>query len=144
MSIEFWIFMLAVMVSIGLLFTMVWHLICVDELKSDYRNPMDFCKTLNRLVIPEYGIHLTITLILLVYGLWISAAINIPLIIYHIWRYMRRPVMSGPGLYDPTEVMNKSNLDFYTREGFIKCGFYVISFLIYLYNMLVALVQSLT
>ena len=63
--------MLAVMVSIGLLFTMVWHvstftlitctiqepsllysfqLICVDELKSDYRNPMDFCKNLNRVI----------------------------------------------------------------------------------------------
>ena len=45
-------------------------------------------------MIPEYGIHLTITLILLVYGLWISAAINVPLIIYHAWRLVLKFTMT--------------------------------------------------
>lgn len=42
--------------------------------------------------------------------------------------------MSGPGLYDPTEVMNRSQLTLHTREGFVKVGFYVVSFLVYLYK----------
>ena len=42
--------------------------------------------------------------------------------------------MSGPGLYDPTEVMNRAQMTLYTREGFIKVGFYVVSFLVYLYK----------
>lgn len=49
-------------------------------------------------------------------------------------RYTKRPVMSGPGLYDPTEVMNRANTTFYMREGFVKIGFYVLSFLVYLYK----------
>lgn len=49
-------------------------------------------------------------------------------------RYTQRPTMSGPGLYDPTEVMNRSQLTLHTREGFVKVGFYVISFLVYLYK----------
>ena len=42
--------------------------------------------------------------------------------------------MSGPGLYDPTEVMNRAQLNLYTREGFVKVGYYVVSFLVYLYK----------
>ncbi len=50
-------------------------------------------------------------------------------------RYLRRPSgMSGVGLYDPTEVMNRAQLSLYTREGFVKIGFYVVSFLVYLYK----------
>lgn len=49
-------------------------------------------------------------------------------------RYMQRPTMSGPGLYDPTEVMNRAQLNLYTREGFVKVGYYVVSFLVYLYK----------
>lgn len=49
-------------------------------------------------------------------------------------RFVKRPSASGYGLYDPTIVMNRDNLIFYNREGFIKLGYYVLSFLIYLYK----------
>ena len=48
-------------------------------------------------------------------------------------RFMRRPTRTY-NLYDPTVVMNRANLNFYSREGFIKLGFYVVSFLLYLYK----------
>ena len=47
---------------------------------------------------------------------------------------MKRPRITGPGLYDPTDVMNRAQMNYYTREGFIKLGFYVVSFLVYLYK----------
>ncbi len=47
---------------------------------------------------------------------------------------MNRPMISGPGLYDATEVMNRANTGFYMKEGFVKIGFYVLSFLVYLYK----------
>lgn len=53
---------------------------------------------------------------------------------YFPYRYTQRPTMTGPGLYDPTEVMNRSQLNLHTREGFMKVGFYVVSFLVYLYK----------
>jgi len=38
---------------------------------------------------------------------------------------MKRPAISRPGLYDPTEVMNRANTSLYMKEGFIKIGFCV-------------------
>lgn len=76
----------------------------LDELKNDYRNPVDFCQNLNRvklrvicelsehshihmqLVLPEYGIHLGVTVMLLACGFWFTFLFNIPLLAYHMWR----------------------------------------------------------
>ena len=49
-------------------------------------------------------------------------------------RYMNRPVMSGPGLYDPTSIMNADTLNKCQREGWIKLAFYLLSFFYYLYG----------
>ena len=50
------------------------------------------------------------------------------------YRYMQRPVMSCPGLYDPTTIMNADELNRAQKEGWIKLGFYLISFFYYLYR----------
>ena len=42
--------------------------------------------------------------------------------------------MSGPGLYDPTNIMNASMLDKCQKEGWIKMGFYLFSFFFYIYG----------
>ena len=47
---------------------------------------------------------------------------------------MQRPVMSCPGLYDPTTIMNADELNRAQKEGWIKLGFYLISFFYYLYR----------
>ena len=46
---------------------------------------------------------------------------------------MHRPVMTGPGIYDPTTIMNADQLSRSMREGWVKLGFYLISFFYYLY-----------
>ena len=50
------------------------------------------------------------------------------------YRYMTRPVMSNMGIYDPTQVMNSSELNKCQREGWVKLAFFLISFFIYLYR----------
>ena len=47
---------------------------------------------------------------------------------------MNRPVMSGPGLYDPTSIMNADELYKAQREGWFKLAFYLLSFFYYLYR----------
>ena len=49
-------------------------------------------------------------------------------------RYLKRPVMSGPGLYDPTTIMNADILSYSMYEGWGKLVFYLISFFYYLYR----------
>ena len=50
------------------------------------------------------------------------------------FRYANRPVMSKPGLYDPTSIMNADVLSKCQREGWIKLAVYLLSFFYYLYG----------
>ena len=49
-------------------------------------------------------------------------------------RYLHRPVMTGPGLYDPTSIMNADTLNKCQREGWVKLAFYLLSFFYFLYG----------
>ena len=61
---------------------------------------------------------------------WLTLGLNMPLLAYHIWRCMSRPVMSGPGLYDPTTIMNADILAYCQKEGWCKLAFYLLAFLL--------------
>ncbi|NXF81232.1 CNIH1 protein, partial [Sclerurus mexicanus] len=153
-------------------------IIAFDELKTDYKNPIDQCNTLNpvsitpnfvncsppkqlkrhtfssvrwkllthlfllQLVLPEYLIHAFFCVMFLCAAEWLTLGLNMPLLAYHIWRYMSRPVMSGPGLYDPTTIMNADILAYCQKEGWCKLAFYLLSFFYYLYGMIYVLVSS--
>lgn len=123
-----------------LIFFSLFHVIAIDELKTDYKNPIDQCNSLNPLVLPEYILHMFFNVLLAIAGEWLTFFINLPLILYHINRYRTRPVMSGVGIYDPTSIMNADQLTLCQREGWIKLAFYLISFFYYLYGMIYVLI----
>uniref|UniRef100_A0A8C5WR27 Cornichon family member 1 n=1 Tax=Laticauda laticaudata TaxID=8630 RepID=A0A8C5WR27_LATLA len=87
-----------------------------------------------QLVLPEYLIHAFFCVMFLCATEWLTLSLNMPLLAYHIWRYMSRPVMSGPGLYDPTTIMNADILAYCQKEGWCKLAFYLLSFFYYLYG----------
>ncbi|KAH9406909.1 Protein cornichon 1 [Tyrophagus putrescentiae] len=134
-------YILALILDAFLIFFSVFHVIAFDELKTDFKNPIDQCNTLNPLVLPEYLIHLFFNVLFLFCGEWFTLLLNAPLIAYHVHRYMNRPVMSSPGLYDPTSIMNYDQLVKATREGWFKLAFYLLSFFYYLYGMIYSLIQ---
>ncbi|VEL38164.1 unnamed protein product [Protopolystoma xenopodis] len=125
---------IALILCIGLIFLTIYHIIAFEELKTDYKNPVDQCRSLNPLVIPEYSIHGFFTLLFLLTGQLWTVLFNIPLIAYNINRYLNRPLISGRGLYDPTTIMNNDELSRAMKEGWIKIVFYVLSFFYYLYG----------
>jgi len=135
-------YILALLLTAVLIFFVIYQIIAFDELKTDYKNPIDQCHSLNPLVLPEYFIHSVFTLLFLCVGEFLTVLLNAPLIAYHIHRYMNRPVMSGPGLYDPTTIMNADELSRGQKEGWIKLAFYIISFFYYLYSMIYTLVSA--
>jgi len=132
----------ALILDAFLIFFSVFHVIAFDELKTDFKNPIDQCNTLNPLVLPEYAVHLLFNLLFLFAGEWITVLINAPLIAYHVHRYLNRPIMSSPGLYDPTTIMNSEQLNRVTREGWVKLAFYLLTFFYYLYGMISSLISS--
>ncbi|XP_031780147.1 protein cornichon [Nasonia vitripennis] len=134
-------YIVALIVDAFLIFFAIFHVIAFDELKTEFKDPIDQCNSLNPLVLPEYGLHILINFLFLISGQWLSLFLNIPLIAYHINRYRTRPVMTGPGLYDPTSIMNMNDLNKCQREGWVKLAFYLMSFFYYLYGMISSLIQ---
>ncbi|CAG7834995.1 unnamed protein product [Allacma fusca] len=113
-------YIIALILDAFLIFFSIFHIIAFDELKTDYKNPIEQCQSLNPLVLPEYGIHAFFNILFLISGEWFSLLLNAPLLAYHINRYRTRPVMSGLGIYDPTSIMNTEVLNKCQREGWIK------------------------
>ncbi|KAJ6217593.1 hypothetical protein RDWZM_008750 [Blomia tropicalis] len=134
-------YILALILDAFLIFFSVFHVIAFDELKTDFKNPIEQCQTLNPLVLPEYLIHIFFNVLFLYCGEWLTLLLNAPLIAYHIHRYRNRPIMSSHGLYDPTLIMNADELWRATREGWFKLAFYLLSFFYYLYGMIYSLIQ---
>merc|ERR1712168_1666839 len=97
-------YIVALILTAFLIFFVIYHIIAFDELKTDYKNPIDQCNSLNPLVLPEYGLHIFFNILFLFAFQFGSLILNLPLIVYHINRYLNRPLMSGPGLYDPTSI----------------------------------------
>ena len=67
---------------------MTFQIIAFDELKTDYKNPIDQCASLNPLVLPEYILHIVFNILFLMAGEWFSIALNAPLIAYHVHRWV--------------------------------------------------------
>lgn len=124
------------------IFFAIYTVICIDELKTDYKNPISQCDNLNQLILPEYGVHAVFTVLFFITLQFFAIVWNAPLLAYHIHRYMHRPIMSGPGIYDPTTILNQAELQKANREGWVKLGFYLISFFYYLYAMIYTLVTT--
>ncbi|EPB78168.1 cornichon protein [Ancylostoma ceylanicum] len=115
------------------IFFAIYTVICIDELKTDYKNPIEQCRNLNQLILPEYAIHMTYTFLFIVSWQMFAILMNLPLTFYHIATYMRRPVISGPGIYDPTTILNRNELSASLRASWAKLAFYLLSFFYYLY-----------
>ncbi|VDL74618.1 unnamed protein product [Nippostrongylus brasiliensis] len=124
------------------IFFAIYTVICIDELKTDYKNPIEQCRNLNQLILPEYAIHITYTVLFLLSWQLFGILMNLPLAFYHVATYMRRPVMSGPGIYDPTTILHSSHLSSALRVSWAKLAFYLLSFFYYLYALIYTLVTS--
>ncbi|XP_034935913.1 protein cornichon [Chelonus insularis] len=134
-------YIVALIIDAFLIFFAIYHVIAFDELKTEHKDPIEQCGSLNPLVLPEYGLHVFINILFLISGEWFSLLLNAPLIAYHINRYLTRPVMTGPGLYDATSILNTNNLTRCQQEGWVKLAFYLLSFFYYLYGMISSLIH---
>jgi len=122
-----------------------------------------YCKKLSsvfQLVVPEYSIHGLFCLMFMCAGEWVTLGLNIPLLLYHLWRYklflnllkfqndspvvipslifslrfFHRPADGSEVMYDPVSVMNADILNYCQKESWCKLGFYLLSFFYYLYR----------
>ncbi|KAF1378829.1 hypothetical protein PFLUV_G00194560 [Perca fluviatilis] len=150
-------YMLTLVLCAALIFFVIWQIIAFDELRTDFKNPIDqsnptrarerilnierICNLLRKLVVPEYSIHGLFCLMFMCAGEWVTLGLNIPLLFYHLWRFLHRPADGSEVMYDPVSVMNADILNYCQKESWCKLGFYLLSFFYYLYSMVYALVS---
>nr|XP_060499267.1 protein cornichon homolog 3 isoform X2 [Panthera onca] len=126
-------YMLSLVLCAALIFFAIWHIIAFDELRTDFKSPIDQCNPVHALVLPEYSIHSLFCIMFLCAQEWLTLGLNVPLLFYHFWRYFHCPADSSELAYDPPAVMNADTLSYCQKEAWCKLAFYLLSFFYYLY-----------
>ncbi|XP_037678916.1 protein cornichon homolog 3 isoform X3 [Choloepus didactylus] len=111
-------YMLSLVLCAALIFFAIWHIIAFDELRTDFKSPIDQCDPVHArerlrniericfllrkvsaraawwrmekpmLVLPEYSIHSLFCIMFLCAQEWLTLGLNVPLLFYHFWRKM--------------------------------------------------------
>jgi len=129
------LFLFAAILSALLLFIMVYFIIMFSDLECDFINPIDLCSRLNIFVLPNYIAHAVLTILFLLTGKWWTFLFNLPLLCYNVKRYM-----DNKHMYDATEIFRTLSYD--KKESFIKLVFFFVSFFLYLYGMVMAILHN--
>lgn len=132
MPLEAWIFLLAGLVAIILMFAMIFFSILFADMEWDFVNPIDLCNQLNQYVFSEAIIHAFLTFIMIIPMTWSAILLNLPLLAWNAYKFHTQQLY-----YDSTEVFRM--LKKHKIECFVKLGFYLLSFFFYLYRMIYAL-----
>lgn len=119
----------------ALLFCSVYSLILFSDLTVDHINPIELCQLINRLILPEYIGHVALSVLILLRGLYIPALLNVPLILFHLWRYKERQ-----HLLDNTSIFNDVSSE--RRISLAKLTTHLLLFFVYLYCFILALISD--
>ena len=127
------LYLLDAVISAVLLFTSVYFVIMFSDLEMDYVNPIELCKKLNVLVVPEMLLHAVMTALFLPSLQLVSITINVPLLAYN---YLRWSTKSHR--LDATDIFR--HLPYRKREAIAKLVFFMLSFFYYLFRMVSSLI----
>ncbi|XP_023566143.1 protein cornichon homolog 4 isoform X2 [Octodon degus] len=92
-------------------------------------------------VIPEMIGHSVVSVLMLVSLHWFIFLLNLPVATWNIYRFIMVP-SGNMGVFDPTEIHNRGQLKSHMKEAMIKLGFHLLCFFMYLYSMILALIND--
>lgn len=117
------------------------QIITLSDLECDYINARSCCSKLNKWVIPEVIGHAVVTVLMLISLHWFIFLLNLPIATWNIYRFIMVP-SGNMGVFDPTEIHNRGQLKSHMKEAMIKLGFHLLCFFMYLYSMILALIND--
>ncbi|XP_055782365.1 protein cornichon homolog 4-like isoform X1 [Salvelinus fontinalis] len=144
------VFILSLVDCCALIFLAVYFVITLSDLECDYINARACCSKLNRRgvtlinctwVVPELVGQALATVLMLVSLHWFVFLLNLPVAAWNMYRVWKVP-MGNMGVFDPTEIHNRGQLKSHMKESMIKLGFHLLCFFIYLYSMILALINN--
>ncbi|XP_070590448.1 protein cornichon homolog 4 [Erythrolamprus reginae] len=140
-TMESMVFVFSLIDCCALIFLSVYFIITLSDLECDYINARSCCSKLNKWVIPELIGHTIITVLMLISLHWFIFLLNFPVATWNVYRYIMVP-SGNMGVFDPTEIHNRGQLKSHMKEAMIKLGFYLLCFFIYLYSMILSLIND--
>ena len=147
--------MLSIVVTALLLFVSVYFMITLSDLESDYINRLvdskgkivfliftifsiDCCSRLNKVTNARLIFLVIHTLLLLPQFSWIMFILSLPVTGWNISQKLK--VGSGDfGLFDPTKIVVRENLQRSIKESLFYMGYHMFSFFIYMWQLVTLL-----
>lgn len=122
-------FMLMLVLDCVLVFVNVYFLALFSDLETDHIYPTDMCRHVNMFVVPEMVLHGAIAFFLLIKGSWVMVVLNLPLVGWHIYRFVTKKHR-----LDPTQIFRDRPTE--TKILYAKLGFYILCFCGYLFLLI--------
>jgi hypothetical protein len=135
------LFIFSMLITGLLLFFLVYFIITLSDLECDYINAQQCCYRLNMWSVPKLCGQGLVTAFFLLHGHFWFFLVNLPVTAWFAYELIRVP-KGNVGVYDPTEIHNRGQLKIHMRDVLIVMGYYLISFFVYLYSMIVAMLKS--
>uniref|UniRef100_A0A8D1DBK8 Cornichon family member 4 n=1 Tax=Sus scrofa TaxID=9823 RepID=A0A8D1DBK8_PIG len=135
------VFVFSLLDCCALIFLSVYFIITLSDLECDYINARSCCSKLNKWVLPELVGHTIVTVLMLISLHWFIFLLNLPVATWNIYRFIMVP-SGNMGVFDPTEIHNRGQLKSHMKEAMIKLGFHLLCFFMYLYSMILALIND--
>nr|XP_044610773.1 LOW QUALITY PROTEIN: protein cornichon homolog 4-like [Equus asinus] len=124
-----------------LTFLSVHFIITLCDLGCDCINARPCSSKLNKRVIPEFTGHTTVTALMLTSLHSFIFLLNLPVVTWNIYQFIMVPG-DKMGPFDPTEIHNRRELKSHRKEATIMLGFHLLCFFMYLYSMILALIND--
>ncbi|XP_063930276.1 uncharacterized protein LOC135142487 [Zophobas morio] len=133
------LFLFAALVAVVSLFTMIYFIIKLTDLEDYGGNLLSVCETLDKLVLPEYGLHAFLTFLFFLYRDWFPLLANSILVGYNVVTLLKLRQQNRKKLFNPTSIFGE--IPRLKSECFVKMALYMLSFFYYIYRMVFALVE---
>lgn len=135
------LFSLNVLLTLVLVFIIIYFFITLSDLECDYLNAQECTGKLNFWNVPKLWLQLGMLFMLLIFGHWILFLFNLPICIYLAKRFFKVP-RGNMGEYDPAEIHDTSKLKTHLWGVGIHFVWQMISFFIFLYCLLDAVMNE--
>ncbi|KAK2979835.1 hypothetical protein RJ640_010726 [Escallonia rubra] len=114
----------------------MYQLVCLSDLEADYMNPYETSSRVNAVIVPEMVLHGVFCFVLFVTGHWIMFLITLPIGCYNMMLFMKRK-----HLIDVTEVFRSLNSE--KKNRIAKLGFYVILFALVIIRLVLSVMNHI-
>lgn len=128
MGLDFILWLIALIFSIALLALLIFQIICLSDLESDYMNPYESSSKINSAVLVEFLLQGAFCALFLLSGHWFMFGLTIPVACYHVRLFHRRE-----HLVDVTEIYRALKAE--KKFRFIKLAVYACFFFLVIFRM---------